>query len=159
MAKRLFIDLDICDEKCKECVVECSYFYHPWNNGITELREKATYMLICRKCESPTCVPSCPEEALKKGEDGILIRSSMKCIKCHTCVLACPFGTLHEDTVPFLRSSCDLCVGRADGKVPICVETCPYGALKYEEMEEDPEEGIYLIRENVLAHATAWKRE
>mgnify|MGYP001046307368 CR=1 FL=1 len=33
--KKLFIDLDICNsDKCEECVVECSYFYHPVNNGM-----------------------------------------------------------------------------------------------------------------------------
>jgi len=38
--ERLFIDLDICTRgECKECVVKCSYFYHPVNNGIFSITE------------------------------------------------------------------------------------------------------------------------
>jgi len=31
--KRLFIDLDICASgECKDCVIKCSFFYHPGIN-------------------------------------------------------------------------------------------------------------------------------
>ncbi|NQT90153.1 MAG: hypothetical protein HQ558_02760, partial [Candidatus Omnitrophica bacterium] len=47
--KRLYIDLDICASgECKECVVQCSYYYHqqePGNNGIVSVAELATYYL------------------------------------------------------------------------------------------------------------------
>ncbi|MCM8798208.1 MAG: 4Fe-4S ferredoxin, partial [Candidatus Omnitrophica bacterium] len=68
---RLFIDLEVCS-KCPECVVKCSYFYHPQNNGITNLREFATFVLVCRHCEDAPCVNSCYHQALEKQADGIL---------------------------------------------------------------------------------------
>ena len=158
VVKRLFVDLDICDN-CPECVVDCSYFYHPGNNGITELREKAAFALICRHCKEGTCVIACPNDALERGEDGILKRSNMLCIKCNSCVVACPFGTIQEGIIPFLTSGCDVCVGRVEDADPVCVSTCPYGALKYGEFSEDPENRIYVVRGNVIVHTTSWERE
>jgi len=159
MPKRLSVDLDIC-YSCPECVIQCSYFYHPGNNGITELREKGTALTLCRHCERGSCVLSCPTDALERPEDGILRRHSMLCIKCHSCVIACPFGTLLEETVPFAVSACDVCVGRCDDDhAPTCVDTCPYNALRFEEVAEDLSEDRYLLRQHVVVHMTAWKRD
>ena len=47
---RLLIDLDKCSlEECTECVVKCSYFFHPVNTGIDSIIELATYALVCRQ--------------------------------------------------------------------------------------------------------------
>ena len=65
--KKLYIDLD----KCLDCEGEkcgCSYNFHPGNDGITNVREMASFAVICRKCEQGTCVLSCPKEALDKGQ-------------------------------------------------------------------------------------------
>ena len=54
---RLFIDLDVCSTgECKECEIQCSYFYHTANNGVVSIAELATYFLVCRRCEDPHCV-------------------------------------------------------------------------------------------------------
>ncbi|MBP7835870.1 MAG: 4Fe-4S ferredoxin, partial [Candidatus Omnitrophica bacterium] len=74
--RRLFIDLDICN-KCKECAVACDYFYHPQNNGITSLREYATFATICRHCEEAPCVDSCYHNALERADDGHIKRHKM----------------------------------------------------------------------------------
>ena len=43
---RLFVDLDVCASGvCGECTPECSYFYHPQNNGVASIAELATYAL------------------------------------------------------------------------------------------------------------------
>ena len=102
--KKLFVDLDIC-AVCPECVVDCDYLYHPGNNGITHLREKAHFALICRHCEQAPCVNSCPQEALKRGEDKVVVRSNMLCIGCNSCLAACPFGTIYPEIIPFLAFS------------------------------------------------------
>ena len=121
--KRLFIDLEIC-YKCKECKADCSYFYHPENKGAVNLIEMASKMFICRKCEEAPCVNACPNEALEKKEDGTLMRHNMLCTGCQTCTLACPFGVAYPEIVPYKESHCDYCVGRTNGKPPLCVETC-----------------------------------
>ena len=35
--KRVFIDLDICDKCDIECDAKCSYYYHPFNDGVMRL--------------------------------------------------------------------------------------------------------------------------
>ncbi len=157
--KDLFLDLEIC-RKCPECVVDCSYYYHPENNGITARREQGTWYFICRQCEDAPCVEACPQDALEKTEDGRVERGNMLCIRCRTCSIACPFGTVFWDILEFVNSSCDLCEGRVkgDGK-PVCIDTCPYDALEYGEFEEDEEEEIFEVEEGFYVHAIQWREE
>ncbi|MBA7554240.1 hypothetical protein ES705_46852 [subsurface metagenome] len=76
---RLFIDLDLCASgQCTECEIQCSYFYHPHNNGIVSVAELAAYALVCRRCEQPHCVAACPVEALEqlKDKDNLIVHST-----------------------------------------------------------------------------------
>ena len=158
MRKRLFVDLDICS-KCPECVIDCSYFYHSGNRGIDSIREVASFALVCRQCEEAPCVTSCPQEALEKEDGGTLKRSNLLCIGCNSCTLACPFGTIYPEVIPYLVSKCDFCIDRADGKEPICIPSCPYGALKYGEFKEEEKENKYLVNEDLLVHLTPWRKD
>ncbi|MCM8766030.1 MAG: hypothetical protein NC920_04215 [Candidatus Omnitrophica bacterium] len=151
---RLFIDLEVCS-KCPECVVKCSYFYHPQNNGITNLREFATFVLVCRHCEDAPCVNSCYHQALEKQADGILKRYRMRCTSCKCCSIACPFGVILSDFIPYLDSRCDFCIGRED-KIPECVNSCPYKAVEFREVEEKPEENIFLIGDKLAVKSRKW---
>jgi len=156
--KRLVLNLDICSA-CPACVVGCSYYYHPKNRGVDRLRELATYALVCRRCEYGTCVQACPVEALERDPSGVLERHAMRCIGCKSCAHACPFGTIYVDLLPYQLSGCDLCFDRAVSEAPLCVRTCPYGALGYEETEEDAEKGIYVIGERLAVISHHWMRE
>jgi Fe-S-cluster-containing dehydrogenase component len=160
---RLFIDLDICGTgECKECVVKCSYFYHPGNNGIISVAELATYYLVCRKCEEPHCVNACPVEALEQQEDKdkILIRHNMRCISCRSCSHACPYGTIYPENVPYLVHNCDFCLDRREIKdEPLCIKTCPYDALKLMDSNTKVPENTFLVGENLIIHSTHWERE
>jgi Fe-S-cluster-containing dehydrogenase component len=156
--KRLVLDLDKCSV-CPECVVGCSYYYHPGNRGIDRLREYATYALVCRKCEYGTCVQACPVEALERDEDGRLVRHSMRCISCKSCAHACPFGTIYTELLPYMLSVCDYCCDRAGKEAPLCVRTCPYGVLDYREVSEDPDRGIYCIGDSLAVVSHHWLRE
>lgn len=165
--KRLYIDLEIC-YKCKECTAKCDYFYHPENKGITTLLEKATHILVCRKCEEAPCVKACPNEALEKQPDGSLKRYSMRCTGCKTCTLACPFGAIYPEVVPYLTSQCDHCLkGLKEGSHPVdgmgelpeCVKICPEKAVQYIEVEESKEKDIYFIGNNLAVHAIPWRKE
>ncbi len=157
MMKRLFIDLDICSS-CKECVACCGYFYHPQNNGVANLREYATFATICRHCEEAPCVTSCYHNALERASDGHLRRYKMRCTSCKSCTLACPFGIIFEDFIPYLDSQCDYCVSLST-KLPKCVTSCPEKAVEIKEVEESPAGNIYLIGERLAVHSSKWSRE
>jgi len=160
---RLFIDLDVCSTgECKECVIQCSYFYHPNNNGIISVVELATYYLVCRKCEQPHCVSSCPVDALEQqtDKDKLLIRHNMRCISCKSCSHACPYGTIYPENVPYIVHNCDFCLNRRDRKdEPLCITSCPYGALSLKSLEGELPENTFLVGENLVIHSTHWERE
>jgi len=156
--KRLFIDLEKCNS-CKKPECKCSYLYHPFNDGVVSLREYATFATICRACDEAPCVKACPKDALEKQKDGILKRYNARCISCKSCQLACPFGTIVPEIVPYLSSRCDFCVDRADSSdPPVCVKTCPENAIRYEEVEASVEKNIVLLGENMAAHVVPWRK-
>lgn len=161
--KRLFIDLDVCAAgRCKDCVIKCSYFYHPDNNGIISIVELATYALVCRRCEEPHCVASCPVEALEqqKDKDKLLMRHNMRCISCKSCSHACPYGAIYPENVPLLIHNCDFCLDRRSQKdEPLCITTCPYGALSLKKGDIKLDEHTFLAGDNIIVHSTHWEWE
>lgn len=159
MSKRLFIDLKKCDE-CKECIVDCVYFYRAGDkeHGIISLRELAAFMLICRRCEEPSCVKACKFDALERGDDGVLRRHNMRCVSCKSCVNACPFGTIYPETVPFYAARCDYCLGSADG-APVCVSSCEKHAIEYREVQESEKEGISIVNDHLAIRAPRWNKK
>jgi Fe-S-cluster-containing dehydrogenase component len=160
---RLFVDLDVCQAgECKDCVIQCSYFYHSGNNGVISIAELGTYYLVCRKCEEPHCVNACPVEALEQQEDKekLLIRHNMRCISCRSCSHACPYGTIYPEHVPYIVHNCDFCLDRRDKRdEPLCIKTCPYGALKMMERDSKLPENTFLVGDNLIIHSTHWERE
>jgi Fe-S-cluster-containing dehydrogenase component len=160
---RLFIDLDVCAAgECKQCEIKCSYFYHPSNNGIISVAELATYYLVCRRCEEPHCVNACPVEALEqqKDKDKLLIRHNMRCISCKSCSHACPYGTIYPENVPYIAHICDFCLDRREVKnEPLCIKTCPYGALSLKRADEELTENTFFVGDNLIVHSTHWERE
>ena len=158
MAKRLLIDLELC-RKCDNCTVNCSYFYHPFNSGVVYLREWAEFAATCRKCDNAPCVNSCPTEALEKQEDGILKRYNMRCVSCKSCSLACPFGTIVPELIPYAVSRCDFCVGRLGDDSPVCVGGCGEGAIQYGEFKPDANLHRYAVGEYLIVHSIPWKKE
>ncbi len=172
MGAKLIIDLAKCKLQ-KESGVQCSYKHHPQNKGFDSLLELIRFALICRRCEAAPCINACPQGALEKVpsekgglmdkmllvgtgprgalekvpkdniDSGILKRSNMLCTGCGSCAIACPFGTIYTDLIPFPSSVCDVCKGRlAPGEKPLCVTTCRDGSLDYKEVhtEDDFEE-------------------
>lgn len=162
---RLFVDLDICASgKCAMCDIKCSYHHHRQtaNNGIFSVAELATYALVCRRCEEPHCVASCPKDALEqdKAKNKLLTRHNMRCVSCQSCSHACPYGTIYPENVPYLVHNCDFCLDRRDDKSePLCVTSCPYGALSLKPADMQLDENTFLVGDNIIIHSTHWRWE
>jgi Fe-S-cluster-containing dehydrogenase component len=157
MAKRVIIDLDRCTG-CETCAVACGYFYRAsaGMHGPATLRERATFALVCRRCEEPSCVDACRFDALERGPDGVLARSNLRCVSCGCCAQACPFGTIGSDLLAFYVTPCDCCLDRRD-EPPACVAGCRHGAISYREVEEG-EEDLHLVDRHLAVRTRAWQR-
>ena len=159
MTKRIFIDLEKC-RKCKECKVSCSYFYHPFNDGVLYLRELGEFAAACRQCDEAPCVKGCPADALEKQADNIVKRYNLRCISCRSCCYACPFGTILPEVIAHAVSRCDFCIDRlADNENPICVGGCPEGAIQYGVFESDADKHYFAVGDHLIVHAVPWKKE
>lgn len=161
--KHLVIDLqkcDLCLSKNNTCSVCCDYYdrHGEHDNGLSGLRERATFALICRRCNTASCINVCEFGALERAPGGIIKRHNMRCVSCKMCAHACPFGTIYTDMLSFYQVSCDPCINQLDAE-PLCVSSCPYGAVEFRVM--DPSEtDVYIIDQNLAARAARWvKRE
>ena len=156
--RRLIIDLEKCD-RCDRCGVQCDDYTNPQNgNGINGLREKVAFAMICRRCEQASCVMACPFEALERQpQTGIIMRYNLRCVSCKSCALACPFGTIYNEMLPFYSSQCDQCLAHGESAPP-CVATCTQGALEYRRVDPD-ETDIRVLDEHVAARVGPWARQ
>jgi len=160
MAGKLIIDLGKCELQ-DQSNVRCSYKHHPENKGIDALLEKIRFALICRKCEAAPCISACPRGALEKvatenDDFGILKRANMLCTGCGSCAIACPFGTIYTDLVPYPSSVCDVCKGRlAEGEKPLCVSTCEDASIDYREVVVADDEDLVEVFEDIVVKVAA----
>ena len=89
---------------------------------------------MCLHCETPLCVAVCPEGAIAKNGDGMVLVDEKKCSGCRLCIGACPTGAMSFNEVSRTAGKCDLCRERvASGIEPSCVQHCIGGALRYME--------------------------
>ncbi|MHC4458389.1 MAG: 4Fe-4S dicluster domain-containing protein [Planctomycetota bacterium] len=155
MSAKLIIDLANVKLQ-EETGVRCSYKHHPENKGIDSLMEMIRFALICRRCEAAPCIKACPTGALEKipsenNDAGILKRANMLCTGCGTCAIACPFGTIYTDLIPFPSSVCDRCKGRlAPKEKPLCVTTCKDGSINYKEIDPVKEKDMDEVFEDIV---------
>jgi len=77
----------------------------------------------CRHCDDPPCVEACPEEAIGKRSDGIVVMDDDLCTGCQSCIEACPYDAIDFDHHKNIAQKCNLCHHRVDhGLIPACAD-------------------------------------
>ena len=148
-----YVDMDRC-VGCHSCAVACKAYNHlppqtlgatgpHWRrivsieSGVFPAPSLTSMSLSCAHCGQPACLGVCPTKAIsKRPEDGVVLVDATKCIGCRACLAACPFGVPQFGDDGKMQK-CNFCLDRlAQGQEPVCVGTCPAGALRAGSLEE-----------------------
>jgi len=83
-----------------------------------------TYRInICKHCDEPPCADACPEEAIIKRSDGIVVMDYDLCSGCQLCIEACPYDAIDFDHNKSIAQKCNLCHHRVDRRlIPACAD-------------------------------------
>lgn len=96
----------------------------------------------CMHCEEPPCLAVCPEEAIYKRKDGLVLVDEDKCTGCRLCIDICPYDVINYDENKEVVWKCTLCHHRIDeGLEPFCVICCEDEALFFGDLN-DPESQV-----------------
>ena len=174
----MLVDLNRCIG-CRSCTVACKAenqvplgvfrtYVHYLEEGTYPETKRYFAPTFCNHCSEPPCVTACPVDPVKgvyktsRGEeveyerratytrpDGLVLMDYDRCIGCHMCVKACPYGARFVD--PSRKAGgdpsnntvgkCTYCVQRLDnGVVPSCVQTCLGGALIFGDLNDSSSE-------------------
>jgi Fe-S-cluster-containing dehydrogenase component len=111
------------------CKQEYDYrvkFIHVVEEGPREIDGKLNLTfrpVMCRHCDEPPCAEACPEEAIKKREDGVVILDTDKCMGCRMCIEACPYDAVWFDEESEKAFKCNMCHHRIErGLMPACAD-------------------------------------
>ncbi len=140
--QKLFVDLEYC-YGCRACEVACKQ-EHNIPVGIKRINvvkvgpimvggklEMDFVPMRCFHCTKAPCINACPEAAITRRSDGIVLINAELCIGCMACLEACPFGVIQMNPENGLAEKCNLCVDRVDARLqPACVPVFP-AKIKY----------------------------
>lgn len=105
-----------------------------WTNNVFAY----TLSISCNHCDDPICVKNCPTTAMhKRPSDGIVLVNTNLCVGCGACAWSCPYGAPQLNPETKQMSKCDFCIDlQAKGEEPVCVSTCPLGAIQFGPIDE-----------------------
>ena len=145
------VDIDRCIS-CSACTLACSNEHA--GNGVAKRQLKAfkthakdlpliQFSIGCNHCKNPACLAVCPQRCFKKRRDGVVYHDPFNCIRCESCLGACPYNAIYINVITGKADKCNFCSERLEeGKDPACVSACMTGALQY----------TYMTQEAVSSH-------
>lgn len=115
--------------------------------------------VLCNHCDDAPCLKSCPNKAIVRRQDGIVLVDQDRCRGTGACVSACPYGNivLHRDPEEWyldqneryekdfvklrmkenVARKCTYCAHRVDqGLKPACVVACPTTARIFGDLDD-----------------------
>lgn len=174
LAKVLLIDIDSC-VRCHACEIACRQEHDLtaetascWCRVVTVGPRQVNGKLhmdfvpaMCRHCSDPLCSAVCPNEAVSRTDDGLVVIDEAACNGCKLCIYGCPYGCISFNEVKRTAGHCDLCKDRTEaGMDPACVQHCIGGALQFvlpEELEERTS-GRHIVRAGRLCYVSStWR--
>ncbi|MBE0654515.1 MAG: 4Fe-4S binding protein, partial [Bacteroidales bacterium] len=159
---KLLIDLNkyrsCMDKSCDTAVPEGIAGGNLNINGRKSIRELAVFAYSCRRCKDAPCIAVCPEDALKKDDNGMIIRSVNRCVACKSCVSICPFGTMmtdfyHYKTDPKLYYDLNDPAEREG-----FIKASPEGTVMLKEQEKDESRNIFELLPGILVKDIEWEK-
>ena len=162
--ERVLVRIERC-VGCRNCELACAVAHSQSRTLAAAIREeprpqRRIYVeavaesrapFLCRHCDDAPCARACPTRALfQDSESGLVAFEAARCIGCHGCLMACPFGMIQAGRGSPFIVKCDRCPDRDQ---PACVAACPTGALLLE--------GAYLKmrRRDAIARLTRAARQ
>lgn len=151
VTRRIMIDRDKC-MACRTCAISCITEHNLDGRSIYDInledknntsrnhmeltKDGQPAPIICRHCSEPECVYTCMSGAMSKDyETSHVTHDKDQCASCLMCVMACPFGVLKVNLADNSILKCDMCeASRGKDGIPACVENCPTGAIRLEEI-------------------------
>ncbi|MGX6444108.1 DMSO/selenate family reductase complex B subunit [Neobacillus sp. K501] len=152
-----YINQSLC-QGCKACSVACKdknntevginfrrvynyeegTFMEQPTKGIVQNVKSYYFSIACNHCKSPACILSCPTGAIvKREEDGVVTIDQEICAGAQLCVKACPYGGPQFNKETYKSNKCNFCIDLQEkGELPVCVSTCPLGAIEFGPIEE-----------------------
>ena len=159
MGKEFYIDLDECTG-CNLCIIACKDEHvgnpqEPWTKQQPDTghfwmdvkamergqvpKVKVTYLpLLCQHCDNAPCMKVCPEDAITKGTNGLVVINQEKCTGCGLCQDACPYDVIYMNEDLNVAQKCTGCAHLVEaGETPRCADICPRDAIYFAD-EDDP---------------------
>ena len=92
---------------------------------------------LCRHCDEPPCADACPETAISKRDDGIVVMDYDLCTGCQACIDECPYDAISYDEDNYIARKCNLCHHRVDeGLLPACADNvCLAHCIDFRQIE------------------------
>lgn len=158
MKKKLVIDL-IKLRNYDDIPVEGIFREKGYDKSFKTIRELATFHFTCRKCTNAPCINACPVKALSKDEDSVINRANYKCIRCKSCIVICPFGTLVDDLFAVKAPGRRFIALDDENAMEEFASCFPDEVVVYNNVMEDSEKEIFTLGDDILVIEKSWKQD